>query len=423
LDVVLDVAQHKRGAASLAANSALLYLRQGALQAKVLAVDGQSLELYIGAGNSPERNPWHTVWCRSLQAVQVLSIQLDTSEPQLAQASLDETLAFVVTFYARLQRVLSGLASSWLASGDAAGRTSGASAMSGWGGGWKGAGGMGAGGAQVHGALGSHPSLALLEEAKLWTAVLLRLARKLPVWRTQAPKLALFMVEQIPVLIGTLTEALILWKGDGNEDWGKFAKRFGPVSHHEQQLASMQAAASSTGREEPSKEALTRCAFYQLVLDALLAALHDSLRILCCCGDLGLTHVERSTKHTGSSSLTTDLIPFAAAGTGEGGLTLAPPHTLASSGGFAYGGGGIRSGSLLGVGGALGGAYPTATPPQRVVRFLSLLVLPVPQSADVFTDQVVSCCLRVCPTMCPSTLAKDFSFLAKDLFLFFANYY
>ncbi len=388
--MVLDVAQHERGAASLAANSALLYLRQGALQAKVLAADGQSLELYIGSGNSPERNPWHTVWCRSLQAVQVLSIQLDTSEPQLAQASLDETLAFVVTFYGRLQRVLPGLASSWLSSGD--GRTAGASAMLGWGGG---DGGMGAGGAQVHGALGSHPSLALLEEAKLWTAVLFRLARKLPVWCTQAPvsqhshththKLATFMIEQMPVLVGTLTEALILWKGDGKEDWSKFAKRFGPVSHHEQQLASMQAAASSTSREEPSKEALTRCAFYQRVLDSLLAALHDSLRILCCCGDSGLTHVERSTKHTGSSSLTTDLVPFAGAGTGAGVLALAPP--------IAYVGGGIRGGSLLGVGGALGGAYPTATPPQRAVRCLSVSVLPVPLSADVCTDQVVSSCM------------------------------
>lgn len=429
--MVLDVAQHKRGAASLAANSALLYLRQGALQAKVLAADGQSFELYIGAGNSAERNPWHTVWCRSLEAVQVLSIQLDTSEPQLAQASLDETLAFVVTFYARLQRVLLGLVSSWLSSGDATGRTAGASAMSGSGGGRKGAGGMGAGGAQVHGALGSHPSLALLEEAKLWTAVLLRLARKLPVWRTQAPKLADFMIEQIPVLVGTLTD--ILWKGD-KEDWSKLpleqvakwfglrleqvAKWFGPVSHHEQQLASMQAAASSTGRDEPSKEALTRCAFYQLVLDSLLAALHDGLRILCCCGDLGLTYVERSTKHTGSLSHTTDPITFAAAGTGEGVLALAPLHTLASSGGFAYGGGGIRSVSLQGVGGPLGGAYPMTTPPQRVVRFLSVSVLPVPQSADVCTDEMVKWSVLlpvVCPAACGLSDAVSFN-LGKEFF-------
>jgi len=262
LDVVLDVAQHERGAASLAANSVLLYLRQGGLQAKVLAADGQSFELYTGAGNSPARNPWHTVWCRSLQAVQVLSIRLDTSEPQLAQASLDETLAFVVTFHDRLQWVLPVLVSSLLSSGHTVGRTAGATAMSGWGGGWKGASGVGAGGAQVYGALGSQPSLALLEEAKLWTAVLLRLARKLPVWRTQAPKLALFMIEHIPRLVVTLTDALIRRKGDVKEDCSKFAERFRPVSDEEQLLASKQAAASQAGREqhsleEPRNEALT----------------------------------------------------------------------------------------------------------------------------------------------------------------------
>jgi|NorSeaMetagenome_1021524.scaffolds.fasta_scaffold172581_1 hypothetical protein len=52
-----------------------------------------------------------------------------------------------------------------------------------------------------------------------------------------------------------------------------------------------------------------RCTFYQLVLDALLATLHNSLRILCCCDDSELTYIERSAKHTGSSSLTTtDLV-------------------------------------------------------------------------------------------------------------------
>ena len=69
---VLDVAQHERGAATLAFNSALLFLRQGSLQAKVLAADGGGgLQLYIGAGNARTRNPWHTVWCRGLQLVQV----------------------------------------------------------------------------------------------------------------------------------------------------------------------------------------------------------------------------------------------------------------------------------------------------------------------------------------------------------------
>jgi hypothetical protein len=41
------------------------------LQAKVLAADGQQLPLYVGAGKSRARNPWHTVWCRGLQVVQV----------------------------------------------------------------------------------------------------------------------------------------------------------------------------------------------------------------------------------------------------------------------------------------------------------------------------------------------------------------
>ena len=63
-------------------------------------------------------------------------------------------------------------------------------------------------------------SLALLEEAKLWTAILLRLARKLALWKVQAPRLAQFMVEQIPVLVATLTEALMQWKGrEGKDDW------------------------------------------------------------------------------------------------------------------------------------------------------------------------------------------------------------
>ena len=37
---------------------------------------------------------------------------------------------------------------------------------------------------------GGKLSLALLEETKLWTAILLRLSRKLPIWKAQAPMLA-----------------------------------------------------------------------------------------------------------------------------------------------------------------------------------------------------------------------------------------
>lgn len=115
LDVVLDVAQHSRGAASLMASSVLLFLRQGALQAKVLAADGQQLPLYVGAGKSRARNPWHTVWCRGLQVVQVLSMRA-SGEGDLEEANLNETLAFVVTFRERLQRVLSRTCSAWVAS-------------------------------------------------------------------------------------------------------------------------------------------------------------------------------------------------------------------------------------------------------------------------------------------------------------------
>lgn len=43
---------------------------------------------------------------------------------------------------------------------------------------------------------GGKLTLALLEEAKLWTAILLRLARKLPTWKAQAPMLAEVSMER-----------------------------------------------------------------------------------------------------------------------------------------------------------------------------------------------------------------------------------
>jgi hypothetical protein len=41
-----------------------------------------------------------------------------------------------------------------------------------------------------------------------------------------------------------------------------------------------------------------RWTFDQQLLDALLATLHNSLRILCCCGAAGLAHIENSTQDT-----------------------------------------------------------------------------------------------------------------------------
>jgi len=104
--------------------------------------------------------------------------------------------------------------------------------------------------------------VALLEEAKFWTAILLRLARKQSVWKTQAPSLAQFMVERIPLLVATLTEAVMLWKGEGKDDLWRFKERFQPVSRHEKELASSSATATSASsaaapQHEPSAQACT----------------------------------------------------------------------------------------------------------------------------------------------------------------------
>ena len=110
-------------------------------------------------------------------------MRLDRAGRELQESSLHETLAFVHTFHERLQHVLFRTSSAWLSSGAGmgVGAVNGGGGMSGWGDGWKRAGRGGAGDA----ALGNELSLALLEEAKLWTAILLRLARMLPLWKAQ----------------------------------------------------------------------------------------------------------------------------------------------------------------------------------------------------------------------------------------------
>jgi len=143
-------------------------------------------------------------------------MRLAGGDPDLEQTSLHETLAFVVTFMERLQRVLSGTRSAWLASSASSSGialASAATAAPAMGVQGAGRGGTGGGGSEAaRGGAGVKLSLALLEEAKLWSAILLRLARKLPLWKVQAPRLALYLIEHIPVLVATLTEALTLWK-------------------------------------------------------------------------------------------------------------------------------------------------------------------------------------------------------------------
>jgi hypothetical protein len=52
-----------------------------------------------------------------------------------------------------------------------------------------------------------------------------------------------------------------------------------------------------------------RCAYDQLIVDALLATLHNSLRILCCCGEHGLAHIERRfDKAAAGTASSTDLV-------------------------------------------------------------------------------------------------------------------
>ena len=413
--------QHERGAVTLAASSTLLFLRQGTLAAKVLAVDGQPLQLYVGAGNAPSRNPWHTVWCRGLQAVQVLSMRLDRAEG-LHESSLEETLAFVVTFYDRLQHVLLRTCASWASSAAGAGRTPGCSDityMTGRAQGWQAGAKAGAGGAGGDVGLGGELSLALLEEAKLWTAILLRLARKLPLWKSQAPALSQAMIQQVPVVVATLVEALALWKGEGKDDWVRFKSRFRPVSQDEQLLARMLPSAG-VSREEPGKDALTpmdaellqafdvmqqllppdggaggihhatlkfwhqRCAFDQLVLDTLSATLHNCLRILTCCGDAGLTHVDLSTK------------PIATSGTySEVGNSASRSLPVPSLSSFSYGhtgagvlGDGEMSGTMTGRGGY------TRTPGLRAVRCNVLTLTKAIECAGSFLQfllQVEAC--------------------------------
>jgi hypothetical protein len=121
-----------------------------------------------------------------------------------------------------------------------------------------------------------------------------------------------------------------------------------------------------------------RCAYDQLVVDALLATLHNSLRILCCCGEQGLAHIEkRFTKSAGSAFSTA--VPTASTD-----LMLAPGATLpmVTPGSSAYGavrpvrgpeaGLGVlgRPVGLGGMGGLGGGLMKAGlgAAPQRVVK-------------------------------------------------------
>jgi hypothetical protein len=95
-----------------------------------------------------------------------------------------------------------------------------------------------------------------------------------------------------------------------------------------------------------------RWTFDQQLLDALLATLHNSLRILCCCGAAGLAHIENSTQDTSKKAhaAQNELIPSAmpggarvpaawpagVAGGGGGGVSRAGGGGVVTIGGAAY---------------------------------------------------------------------------------------
>ena len=140
--------------------------------------------------------------------------------------------------------------------------------------------------------------------------------------------------------------------------------------------------------------------------------LPDSLRILCCCGDAGLTHVDRSTKAFGSSlsfdlssssqslssALTSSLTlshgglvsPYGGTGGGEG-----------VAGGGSRLGGSVLGGREIGVGmGIYGGCrYPEMSVGQRVVRCNVLTLAKTIECAGSclhFLLQVQCGCMYVC---------------------------
>jgi hypothetical protein len=130
------------------------------------------------------------VWCQALQAVNVLTVKLAKNDTHMS-----ELVSFAVTYTERMARVLTIACHLQKES-------SGRDAQDAQRGG-AGAGGFVAGmrslglSAQelADAELGRVPSLAVLEEARLWSALLLRLSNRFTVWAPHVPALASIVLQ------------------------------------------------------------------------------------------------------------------------------------------------------------------------------------------------------------------------------------
>lgn len=172
---------------------------------------------------------------------------------------------------------------------------------------------------------GRVPSLALLEEARIWSALLLRLTHKLSIWASHVPQLARVVLELVPEVVASLTYMLNLW----GSDTAAFERRLQPVSEQETQqsrtvkdinggerpvdtatsvldepirtaIRDLSATASKDSRSRHKLEH-QRCMYHQRLLDTMLVVLHNCLRIMCACGDQVRPYIERSMSRFGTT--------------------------------------------------------------------------------------------------------------------------
>jgi hypothetical protein len=108
--VITEVAKSGAGARALEKHSLMLFLRHASLSNRVLRADGEAMRLYEGSSQaSLHRGLWHKVWCAALQVAHMLTVKLAAREQHTQQL-----LAFVITYYERIRRVLSSVVgASW----------------------------------------------------------------------------------------------------------------------------------------------------------------------------------------------------------------------------------------------------------------------------------------------------------------------